>query len=548
MRLVKGAYWDYETVMAAQQAGRCRSSRTSGETDANYERLTRFLLENHDWLRPAFGSHNVRSLAHALAAAQLLGLPPRQLSKSRCSTAWPTRSRTRWWRLGQRVRVYTPYGQLLPGMAYLVRRLLENTANESFLRASFTEHVPEETIAHEPARRSSIGEHSAPMTAGAATACRHADRACRVSQRAADRLQPRSEPRRPCSRRSTRSASSSARTIRWSSTASDVDAASTIDVGQSVAHSARSSAAAARRRRSRRRQRSPRRRRRFPAWRDTDPAERAEYLVRAAESCGGGASSWRPGRSTSAASRGARPTPTSPRPSTYCEYYAREMLRLAEPQQRDVPGEENAYFYEPRGVAVVIAPWNFPLAILCGMTTAALVTGNTVIMKPAEQSAVIAAKLMEVFQEAGLPPGVVNYLPGIGEEIGPTLVDHPDVALIAFTGSRGVGLLHQPRRPPKCRRARTTSSACIAEMGGKNAIIVDDDADLDEAVHGVVASAFGYRAEMLGLLAGHRAGVDLRRVPGPADRGDAQPEGRPGRGSRLHASARSSTPRRSSAS
>ena len=106
----------------------------------------------------------------------------------------------------------------------------------------------------------------------------------------------------------------------------------------------------------------------------------------------------------------------------------------------DVPGEDNEYFYEPRGVTVVIAPWNFPLAILCGMTTAALVTGNTVIMKPAEQSSVIAAHLMQLFQEAGFPPGVVNYLPGDGEEIGPTLVEHPDTAVIAFTGSRGVGM------------------------------------------------------------------------------------------------------------
>src|SRR2546426_3722283 len=116
------------------------------------------------------------------------------------------------------------------------------------------------------------------------------------------------------------------------------------------------------------------------------------------------------------------------------------MLRLAPPQHMDVPGEENAYFYEPRGVAIVIAPWNFPLAILCGMTTAALVTGNTVIMKPAEQSSVMGAKLMEIFQAVGLPPGVVNYLTGAGEEIGPILTTHPDVAMIAFTGSRGVGL------------------------------------------------------------------------------------------------------------
>src|SRR5581483_9172056 len=124
----------------------------------------------------------------------------------------------------------------------------------------------------------------------------------------------------------------------------------------------------------------------------------------------------------------------------FCEYYAHEMLRLSRPQRRDVPGEENEYFYDPLGVAVVIAPGNFPLAILCGMTVAALVTGNTAIMKPAEQSSVVASKLMEVFEEAGLPAGVVNYLPGIGEEICPTLVGHPDVSIIAFTGSRAVGL------------------------------------------------------------------------------------------------------------
>src|SRR3954453_11236176 len=107
------------------------------------------------------------------------------------------------------------------------------------------------------------------------------------------------------------------------------------------------------------------------------------------------------------------------------------MLRLAEPHRRDVPGEPNATAAEGRAVAVVIAPWNFPLAILTGMTAAALVSGNTVVMKPAEQSPVIAAKLMEVLQEAGVPAGVVNYLPGVGEVVGPALVGHPDVSVIA---------------------------------------------------------------------------------------------------------------------
>ena len=122
----------------------------------------------------------------------------------------------------------------------------------------------------------------------------------------------------------------------------------------------------------------------------------------------------------------------------FCEYYGREMLRLEKGQVRNVEGEENFYFYEPRGVAIVIAPWNFPLAILCGMTAAALVSGNTVIMKPAEQSTVVAAKLQEIWQEAGFPPGVVQFMPGVGEEIGPTLTNHPDIALVAFTGSKPV--------------------------------------------------------------------------------------------------------------
>jgi RHH-type proline utilization regulon transcriptional repressor/proline dehydrogenase/delta 1-pyrroline-5-carboxylate dehydrogenase len=232
----------------------------------------------------------------------------------------------------------------------------------------------------------------------------------------------------------------------------------------------------------------------YPAWAGTDPGRRAEYLFHAAKvmgrrrfelaawevyECG---KQWREADADVAEA------------IDFCNYYAHEMLRLAQPQQRDVPGEENAYFYEACGVAIVIAPWNFPLAILCGMTVAALVTGNTVVMKPAEQSSVVGAKLMEIFQEVGLPAGVVNYLPGIGEEIGPTLANHPDVALIAFTGSKSVGLMLNKQTadtPP----GQDHIKRIIAELGGKNAIIVDDDADLDEAVHGVAASAFGYQGQ-----------------------------------------------------
>ncbi len=149
VRLVKGAYWDYENILAAQQNWPVPVWRAKWQTDANYERLTGFLMENHRWLRPALGSHNVRSLAHALALADVLGLPPRSFELQMLyGMAEPIKDALVG--LGRRVRVYTPYGQLLPGMAYLVRRLLENTANESFLRASFTEHVPEDALLRDP--------------------------------------------------------------------------------------------------------------------------------------------------------------------------------------------------------------------------------------------------------------------------------------------------------------------------------------------------------------------------------------------------------------
>jgi len=178
----------------------------------------------------------------------------------------------------------------------------------------------------------------------------------------------------------------------------------------------------------------------------------------------------------------------------FCMYYADQMRQLTQPLNADVDGEENSYIYRARGVAVVIAPWNFPLAILCGMTAAAMVTGNTVVMKPAEQSPVIAAKFMQIIRDAGVPDGVVNFLPGIGEDVGPVLVNHPDVDIIAFTGSRAVGLQineSAARTTPEQHSVRRV----IAEMGGKNAIIVDDDADLDEAVVGVIYSAFGYAGQ-----------------------------------------------------
>src|SRR3989440_7586753 len=179
----------------------------------------------------------------------------------------------------------------------------------------------------------------------------------------------------------------------------------------------------------------------------------------------------------------------------FCTFYARQMRLLGRPRlTQNVPGEESYQHYWPRGVALVIAPWNFPMAILTGMVSAALVTGNTVIMKPAEQSAVCGAMLMEMFEEAGVPPGVLNFLPGKGRVIGQHLVDHKDVHMIAFTGSREVGLRIW-KSAGETREGQLELKRVVCEMGGKNAVIVDSDADLDETIVDTVYSAFGYQGQ-----------------------------------------------------
>ena len=179
----------------------------------------------------------------------------------------------------------------------------------------------------------------------------------------------------------------------------------------------------------------------------------------------------------------------------FCEYYAREMLRLAGPQPvHQLPGERDEMIYIPLGVGVVIPPWNFPLAILAGMTVASLVAGNTAIVKPSSETPTIAAKFAEVLLEAGFPEACFTLLTGSGGTVGDALVEHPKTRFIAFTGSRDVGLrineLAARHRPGQIWIKRV-----IAEMGGKDAIIVDADAGLDQAVDGVLASAFGYQGQ-----------------------------------------------------
>ncbi len=179
----------------------------------------------------------------------------------------------------------------------------------------------------------------------------------------------------------------------------------------------------------------------------------------------------------------------------FCEFYGREALRYAGPQPlTPYPGEKNQLRYIPLGAGAVIPPWNFPCAILAGMTTAALVTGNTVVLKPSSDAPAIAAFFVELLREAGLPPGVVNYVTGGGGTVGNTLVEHPLTRFVAFTGSKEVGL-HINQEAARPRPGQVWIKRVVAEMGGKDFIIVDENADLDAAVQGVVVSAFGYQGQ-----------------------------------------------------
>jgi 1-pyrroline-5-carboxylate dehydrogenase len=179
----------------------------------------------------------------------------------------------------------------------------------------------------------------------------------------------------------------------------------------------------------------------------------------------------------------------------FCDFYGRELLRYAGSQPlTSVEGENNSLEYIPLGVGTVIPPWNFPLAIMAGMTVAAAVTGNTVVLKPSSDAPTIAYKFFELLEEAGLPAGIVNFVTGSGAEVGDVIVDHPKTRFVAFTGSREIGLRIN-ERAAKVQEGQIWIKRVVAEMGGKDAIIVAADANLDDAATGIVQAAFGFQGE-----------------------------------------------------
>ena len=487
VRLVKGAYWDYETILAQQKDWPSPVFTRKESTDANYEQISRMLLDAYPSIRLAVGSHNIRSISHAIAYAREKGLPNAALElQSLIGMAEPIRVATI--KMGFRQRVYAPIGDLLPGMAYFVRRLLENTSNEGFMRQNFVEGLSMDALLRAPEMEPASKAESKvkkPILQGPLPRFRN-ESVMDYSLVENRELMRKALAKFKKSMGKELPVVVDGKEIMTGKILDSVNPSRSIEVvarqHQASTEEAEQAITAARKF--------------FPTWRDTEPRERANVLLRAAGImrerrhelnallCYEAGKPWREADADVCEA------------IDFMEYYAREVLRLTTPikMQAHIPGEDNFFFYEPRGVAVIISPWNFPMAIMTGMSTAALVAGNTVLIKPSRQTSAIGYELYKILREAKAPAGAVHFVPGPGSKVGQFLIDHKDTDVIAFTGSMEVGL-NLIKSAAVVHPGQRNVKGVICEMGGKNAVIVDDDADLDEAVRGVVYAAFGYAGQ-----------------------------------------------------
>jgi RHH-type proline utilization regulon transcriptional repressor/proline dehydrogenase/delta 1-pyrroline-5-carboxylate dehydrogenase len=490
VRLVKGAYWDQERAWALQRNWPLRLFSNKADTDALFENVTQRLLENTDCLHPAIASHNLRNQALALALARRMGLAPERWEAQMIyGMAEPLRDAVAL--AGVKTRVYVPVGDATVGIAYLIRRLLENTASNSILRRTYMNGgdfeglmappLPEPgaedaqvqpgmkiMTTHSAVRQNNDGGFESfsnlPLIDFSHEEEQASFFAALVKLRCA---LPRHHPL----------AQATGRYIARNPANPD-EVLGEIDLGGSMhADAAVANAVNA-----------------FPTWRDTSVTERVRLMRHVADLMESerraltalivleAAKSWREADGEMAEA------------VDFVRYYAAQMESLGGWHETICfPGEDNRIAYAPRGVAVVIAPWNFPLAILAGMSVAALVTGNCVVMKPALPGLLVAHAFHDLLRRAGLPPNVCQLLPGEAE-VGAQLVADPRIHIVAFTGSRAVGLkILQAAYTPAPGQRHVKQVVC--ELGGKNAIVVDEDADLDDAVSGILASAFGYSGQ-----------------------------------------------------
>ena len=504
IRLVKGAYWDSETLLARQKDWPVPVYARKAETDANFESCMQWLFcRSSRLVKIAVGSHNIRSIACALAwherfpdrclEFQFLygmgeGLAQALVDKGYC------------------VRLYSTVGKLIPGMSYLARRLLENSSNQSFVLNSLIQNKStEELLAspHQAKNTKSIPTKSASRNLYRSTPPRET-----LSQTSTSAFQKNTDlfanhPHLDFSKKNNRwnfqKALEKAKRLlpleipliiegKRIKTSQKLKRENPSQINQTVSHSFLAQKEQAE-------QAVLSTTSFFERWRAFPPQKRMAcvqklaLLMKKQEFELAGIQVLEVGKTWSEAHADVAEA------IDFCSYYALTYEELIkEKKTAEVSGEDSFARYEAIGPTAVIAPWNFPLAILTGMTIAPLLCGNTVLIKPAEQSPWTAFRLAELLLQSGFPRHSFAFLPGRGEEIGDYLVRHPQISIVSFTGSFEVGA--QIIRKASCiAKNQKNIKKTVVEMGGKNAIIIDSSADLDMAVSGVIHSAFGFQGQ-----------------------------------------------------
>lgn len=475
VRLVRGAYWDYETVIAEQNNWDTPVWSIKQNTDANFERCLDFLLARSDRFDTAVASHNIRSLAATMALAEHYGVDSDHYEfQMLYGMAEPLKKALL--QKQKHLRVYVPYGKTLPGMSYLVRRLLENSSGESVLDIglqSQLEHSNLQRPAYIDEADNERAEHefrNTPLLRFTdATDHQRFQVALDRAQQAIGKHYPAIINGEPHDGGDKIISINPARPDQVIGTVTAADIA--------LAEQALTAA-----------------RRASGNWKHTAAAERAEWLRKIAARLADQRYDFAAWQVLEAGKNWREADADVCEAIDFLHYYADQAEHLARGTSVSIVGEHDVFGYRARGIGLVIPPWNFPLAILTGMLAATIVCGNTAILKPSSQTPVIAARFVALMHATGLPSGVVNLLPGSGELVGEYLARSPHIHLIAFTGSEAVGT-QLIRMGSQTQPEQHHIKRVIAEMGGKNAIIVDDDADLDVAVTGTIASAFGFQGQ-----------------------------------------------------
>lgn len=480
VRLVRGAYWDYETVIARQNNWPCPVWENKCDTDFNYEQCLLLLLSSSEYIHTAIATHNPRSIAFAMALIETLQMPEDayefQMLYGMADTLKESLTS-----LNYRLRVYVPFGETLPGMSYLVRRLLENSSGQSLLDTGF-------------GNQSNLQDHKIFQAPIATTSSLQLQSVKQQSFTNTPLLRFTNSDQRQLFSQTIKQVESqlgihyplfiNGKEITTDSNIHSYNPALPKQLIATVSSASHREADIALESATKA----------FSEWSNTPVQQRADYLRRVARLLRSKRMEFAALEILEAGKNWQEADADICEAIDFLNYYAQQAELLFSDKHNRISGEDNQLIYRGRGVGLVIPPWNFPLAILCGMLSATLVCGNTAILKPSSQTPAIAARFMQLWREVELPNGVLNFLAGSGKTVGEYLARKPDIHIIAFTGSLQVGthLLNV------CAQTQPTQhhiKKVIAEMGGKNAIIIDADADLDDAITGTLQSAFGFQGQ-----------------------------------------------------